>query len=568
MILERLRDFHGRIRDELIPSYHKNQGCRWILEIDGNGRFTDFTETGQTKRSATDFVAPYRRRSGRTPPPYLFVDKPAYVLGLPRNDQEKWKRKAAERHEDYKSLAQECITAVDHPALHAFQQFLDDHVPEALAHSCTGDMKKGDLIIPRVEGTLLTQIPSVQQFWIERQDAEAAEKSTLTTECTVCGEKKPVIRTEPVELTLGPNRVNVITGNEKAFLSHGLQQSEVAPVCQRCARTYGEALRYLLNTDQHHLRLADVTWVYWTDSDSSIDPMSMLSDPEPREVETLLKAPRGASPPGTVETTRFYAAALTANISRLAVRSWVTETVANIQRNVADYFERMRLGGDQPRYHGLYALAGSTVRELDDLPPQTVDTLLSHALTGRQLPMTLVHRAVRRARADGENTITHPRAALLKLVLLSNNAATITPMLNPDHESSAYQCGRLLAVLEDIQRRAINPNTTLVDRYYGTASTAPASVFGNLLRNAQSHLGKLRRSSSDRGFGVNRQKELGEIMSKLDGFPNTLSAQEQALFGLGYYQQRQARFDTSSGNGSGTATEHEEDAGESEAATV
>ena len=545
MILERLRDFHDSIRDELIPSYHKEQGCRWILELDSNGEFLDFTETGQTKRSATDFVAPYRRRAGRSPPPYLLVDKPAYVLGHPRNDQEKWKKKAAQRHDTYKELMQECLEAVDHPALDAFGRFLDAHVDAARADPATEDMKKGDLIIPRVDGTLLTQIPAVQQFWIERQDAEAAEKSTLTTECTVCGETRPVIRTEPVELTLGPDRVNVITGNEKAFLSHGLQQSEISPVCQPCARTYGEALRYLLDHDKHHLRLADVTWVYWTDAEGTADPMSMLSDPDAREVETLLKAPRRSAPPGTVESDRFYAAALTSNISRLAVRSWVTATVGEIQQNVTDYFARMRLGGDDARYHGLYALAGSTVRELDDLPPQTVETMLSHALTGRTLPMSLLHRATRRARADGANTITHPRAALLKLVLLSNDAASITPMLNPDHDSPAYHCGRLLAVLEDIQRRAIDPNTTLVDRYYGTASTAPASVFGNLLRTAQSHLGKLRRSSEDKGFGINRQKELGQIMSKLDGFPNTLSAQQQALFGLGYYQQRQARFEGS-----------------------
>ena len=545
MILERLRDFHERIRDELIPSYHKEQGCRWILELGENGEFLDFTETGQTKNSATDFVAPYRRRSGRSPPPYLLVDKPAYVLGLPRNEKEKWKEKAAQRHESYTALVQECIEAVDHPALDAFRQFLDRHVDDALASSATDDMKKGDLIIPRVDGTMLTQIPAVQQFWIERQDTEAAEKSTLTTECTVCGENRPVIRTEPVELTLGPNRVNVITGNEKAFLSHGLEQSEISPVCQPCARTYGEALRYLLDHDRHHLRLADVTWVYWTDGDDTVDPMSMLSDPDPREVEALLKGPRSSAPPGELDADRFYAAALTSNISRLAVRSWVTATVEEVQQHVADYFERMRLGGHEARYHGLYALAGSTVRELDDLPPQTVETMLSHALTGRTLPMSLLHRATRRARADGENTITHPRAALLKLVLLSNDAAPITPMLNPDHDSPAYHCGRLLAVLEDIQRRAIDPNTTLVDRYYGTASTAPASVFGNLLRTAQSHLGKLRRSDSDRGFGVNRQKELGEIMSKLDDFPNTLSAQQQGLFALGYYQQRQARFEGS-----------------------
>ena len=545
MILERLRDFHERIQEELIPSYHKEQGCRWILELDENGRFQDFTETGQTKRSATDFVAPYMRRQGSKPPPYLIVDKPAYVLGIPRNEKEKWRKKAAQRHENYVALFEECRAAVDHPALDIYHRFLAEHVEDALAHPNTEDMKKGDLIIPRVDGTLLTDIPEVQQFWIERQDTEAAEKSTLTTECTVCGETRPVIRTEPVELTLGPNRVNVITGNEKAFLSHGLEQSEISPVCQPCARTYGEALRYLLDHDRHHLRLTDVTWVYWTDGGDDFDPMSMLSDPDSREVETLLKAPQGATPPGTVETDRFYAAALTSNISRLAVRSWVTATVEEIQQHVADYFERMCLGrGPDARYHGLYALAGSTVRELDDLPPQTVDILLSHALTGRRLPLSLLHRAIRRARADNENTITHPRAALLKLVLLSNESTPVTPMLNPDHDSPAYHCGRLLAVLEDIQRRAIDPNTTLVDRYYGTASTAPASVFGNLLRTAQSHLGKLRRSDADRGFGVNRQKELGEIMSKLDDFPNTLSAQQQALFGLGYYQQRQARFES------------------------
>lgn len=114
----------------------------------------------------------------------------------------------------------------------------------------------------------------------------------------------------------------------------------------------------------------------------------------------------------------------------------------------------------------------------------------------------------------------------------------IDETLNPNHDSPAYHCGRLLAVLENIQREAVDPNTTLVDRYYGTASTAPASVFGNLLRSAQSHLGKLRRSDDKRGLGGYFQGQLEDIMAELGGFPNTLSAQDQALFALGYYQQR------------------------------
>jgi CRISPR-associated protein Csd1 len=536
MILERLRDFHARIQDDLIPSYHKQQGCRWILEIGSDGSFHDFTETGQTKRSATDFNTPYMRRAGSKPPPYLLVDKPAYVLGLPRSDKEKWQKKAAQRHEEYVALVQECAETVDHPALDAFLTFLDRHVADALASPKTEDMKTGDLIIPRVDGTYLTQIPAVQQFWIERQDTEAAEKSDLTAECLLCGEERPIARTHPVELVVGPDRVGLVTGNAKAFLSHGLKQSEIAPICQRCARIYGEALRYLLETDRHHLRLGDVTWVYWTERASGFDPFTALTGAEPRDVEKLLDAPYRSSKPGDLDPEPFYSAALTSNISRLAVRSWITTTVGEVKRNIARYFERMRLDGrDGPRYHGLYALAGSTVRELDDLPPHTIETLLSHALTGRRLPMALLHQAIRRARAEGG--ITHPRAALYKLVLLSNQSNTITPMLNPNHDNPAYHCGRLLAVLENIQREAINPNTTLVDRYYGTASTAPASVFGNLMRGVQSHLSKLRRSDAG-GLGHYFERQLGEIMSQLDGFPRTLGAEDQALFALGYYQQK------------------------------
>jgi CRISPR-associated protein Csd1 len=291
-----------------------------------------------------------------------------------------------------------------------------------------------------------------------------------------------------------------------------------------------------LETDRHHLRLGDVTWVYWTERASGFDPFTALTEAEPRDVEKLLEAPYRSSKPGNLDPEPFYASALTSNISRLAVRSWITTTVGDVKRNIARYFERMRLDGrDGPRYHGLYALAGSTVRELDDLPPHTIETLLAHALTGRRLPMSLLHQAIRRARAEGG--ITHPRAALFKLVLLSNQSNTITPMLNPNHDNPAYHCGRLLAVLESIQRRAINPNTTLVDRYYGTASTAPASVFGNLMRGVQSHLSKLRRSDAG-GLGHYFERQLGEIMGQLDDFPRTLSAKDQALFALGYYQQK------------------------------
>jgi CRISPR-associated protein Csd1 len=103
----------------------------------------------------------------------------------------------------------------------------------------------------------------------------------------------------------------------------------------------------------------------------------------------------------------------------------------------------------------------------------------------------------------------------------------------------AYKCGRLLAVIERIQSAAIgNPNATLTDRYYGSASTAPASVFGVLLRMTQPHLSKLRKQNQ--GQAIALERALQDAMP--DYFPTTLSLTEQGLFALGYYHQRREFF--------------------------
>ena len=108
--------------------------------------------------------------------------------------------------------------------------------------------------------------------------------------------------------------------------------------------------------------------------------------------------------------------------------------------------------------------------------------------------------------------------------------------LDEDNIQPAYLCGRLLAVLEQVQYVAVSPKATLIDRFYGTASTAPASVFSRLLKGAQAHLGKLRKEKP--GAYVALQDRLAGIMGNLSGFPKVLSLEEQGWFSLGYYHQR------------------------------
>ena len=75
-----------------------------------------------------------------------------------------------------------------------------------------------------------------------------------------------------------------------------------------------------------------------------------------------------------------------------------------------------------------------------------------------------------------------------------------------------------------------------MDRFYGTASTAPGSVFSHLMKGAQAHLSTLKRDN--RGAHNAIQAQLEEVMSGLDTFPKTLTPEQQGLFALGYYHQK------------------------------
>ena len=125
----------------------------------------------------------------------------------------------------------------------------------------------------------------------------------------------------------------------------------------------------------------------------------------------------------------------------------------------------------------------------------------------------------------------------MNLTILNPN-----PSLEP-RDVLAYQCGRLLAELEAIQRAALGKiNATIVDRYYGSASSTPQSGFAPLLTGVQAHLSKLRKNRP--GAHEMKQRVLEEILlhfktdSDVPKLPTTLTVREQGVFALGYYHQR------------------------------
>ena len=112
--------------------------------------------------------------------------------------------------------------------------------------------------------------------------------------------------------------------------------------------------------------------------------------------------------------------------------------------------------------------------------------------------------------------------------------------LDKEITNTGYLLGRLFATLEKTQRDALGKtNTTIRDRFFGSAMATPAATFPQLLKLAQHHISKSE-------FGAISDRMIEEVTQELVGFPKNLRLEDQGLFIVGYYHQRHAFFDKSS----------------------
>jgi len=285
-----------------------------------------------------------------------------------------------------------------------------------------------------------------------------------------------------------------------------------------------------------------------------------------------------------VQDNAFYLAIISPNKSRLVLRDWVEVTLANFLRNVGLYTDALSIiapdgqkGWAPPIpaiFEALKPVKTMLSKKDDDIfIPEKQDSnilrgLLRCCYAGSLPPTALLERAVLRFRIFGKEPelpkqkmrLEARRMALvaaMKLVLhypflreaetqeneIYEEEVRRMEQLDEKEGKPSYLCGRLLATLEEIQCQHAFPkklNATLVDRFYGSASTAPQSVFGTLLSMAtKAHMAKLRKER------FKKHEELEELLEDVSarimkgcGFPKTLNMQEQAEFALGFYTQR------------------------------
>ena len=256
---------------------------------------------------------------------------------------------------------------------------------------------------------------------------------------------------------------------------------------------------------------------------------------------------------GTLETgldDKFYILGLAPNSARIAVVYWSETTLKDFAGKILKHFSDMEIQDtrkDKKPYMGLNAIISSVSLQgkIANATPNLPEAVVKSIFQGLPYPISLFQACIRRIRAEVDlekngkkiNPVNILRAAIIKAYLNrnSNNNKKIDIMLDKDNNNQGYLCGRLFAVLENLQFAA-NGQDSIRSSYMNAASTTPSTVFSTILKLSNNHYGKLAKDKKGLANFFDNQKK--EIMAMLQEFPATLELNDQGRFFLGYYHQK------------------------------
>lgn len=584
MIINSLVDFYDLMLEsgEVPPMGWSRERVAWEFVIDEDGALISVVPLADDERAFVLKDVPEHGTKTSGIKPFFLCDKAAILLGRGTERNLKEHEASIEWHRAF-------LDGIADLGARAVLKFLERGHDEDVASVCDGNLDGNAVIRLLGDTCYIHERPVIKDLWdgsrVKWTPSKKTGKATKSDtgkrliQCAVTGQIAepavlfPMVTGVPHAQSSG---ASLVSFNVDAFCSYGKSaKDQAANSCMSAEAAFkaGAALRYLMRDRRHQVTLGLDKVLFWTEKEvvGNLNDVSLFLDldavrSEAKEdesqlakIEERLKSIKEGRPSlGIDGDTHYYVMCVSPNMARLSVRFFETGTIGSLEKRFGQYLRDIEIVGAADKIQSIrsYVRQTAPLGKEENVPATMVASVMRAMLRGEAFPNSLYVQLLSRMRADKGylpgskkprdamgNRVSMLKACLLRSARLRNDQETersLTVSLNEDNVNKGYILGRLFATLEKAQRDALggNINATIRDRYIGAASTTPARVFPQLLKLAQHHISKAE-------YGSSIEKSIETVMAKLnseEGFPATLSLQDQGQFYIGYYQQREALY--------------------------
>ncbi|MCK4257575.1 MAG: type I-C CRISPR-associated protein Cas8c/Csd1 [Halanaerobiales bacterium] len=572
MIIQALYDYYNILLNdpeiEISEPGYSMAKVNFLVSLSKNGELLDITPLGEGKINWIELIVPEQKKRASGLFPYFMSDNSKYIFGC--NFDSKKTEMTKGNFIKSKELHEKILQGVDNDKCRAILNFFQNwNSDECLSNEVI--KSKLDFLQKSKSGNMAFKLDCETGYLHQDTEILKAWKKHCTMlendvkgQCLVTGKQESIVRIHPgIKGIRNTNAAGatLVGVNAKAFESYQKTQGYISPVGESVAFGYTTALNYMLSNTKHRLQIGDATTVFWAEDTGGMCENLLLELFAPKKQEEVevthdsaitayvkdsLSCLKNGKPIQQKADVNFYILGLSPNNARISIRFWYRDSFGQLIQKVWQHHEDMQIINMRQEIIPIPRIIYETIprnAQKKEAAPMLSGALMKSVFTGTAYPQGLFYAIVNRIRADGE--INDIRVGIIKAILKRNarlqndveKEGMITVSLNLQNTNIAYRLGRLFAVLEKAQTDAadVKLNTTIKDRYFGTASASPRAVFPVLMKLTQHHISKGK-------YGYISDKNIQEILQGVNEFPTHLNSEEQGLFILGYYHQRPALY--------------------------
>lgn len=571
---------------EMPTQGYSSEGIHYAIHIDSKGkleRIIDYQKKGEdNKIRPRKLNVPAAKTRSPNVLPFTLWDKSDYVLGRAKTGS---KKRIKECFDSFKELHRKLADEYNNPKLESLALFLESWNPQDMeGEEKKYNIKEGGLLGKNLvfmwdeDLEYLHDDPEIREImhkeWIKTQNTE-------TGHCLIHGGEAEIAKIHPnIKGVMGGKTSggSIVSFNAPAFESYGKKQGLNAPISFEAAAAYTSALNFLLDREnERRIQIADASTVFWAEESGKAEDLlySILSGSYSKEnedkesdseengkdflkesrkekrltknVASILSNLRNGIPVGEAvkdinPDMNFYILSLAPNAARISIRFWLSTSFGELAKNIGMHHKDISLEkqyANQAEFPTAFRLLLETTKDYKatSIVSALASKFMRSMLTGSRYPYALLVQLITRIKVSGDSGgVNYYRASMIKAILNRNYNKGLDIMLDETRKDQGYILGRLFAVFEKAQEDALGKvNSSIRDRYMGSASATPGAVFPRLLRLTQHHISKA-------DFGAVSDKRIEGIMQNIDAFPARLSMEDQGMFFIGYYHQRNSHY--------------------------